>query len=78
MNQLVIVGASTLTFVVVFGVALWLGFRAARKQGEAEADRTQLTKDIDRATDANRARTEVDGLSDAAVAAELRRDHTRR
>jgi len=65
--------AAAAALALAFGLTLWLGFRAARKQGEAEADRSRLTEDIDRATKANAARASVDRLSDAAVDDELRK-----
>jgi hypothetical protein len=65
--------AAAVAMALAFGLTLWLGFRAARRQGSAEADRSRLTEDIDRATQANQARASVDRLDDAAVRDELRK-----
>ena len=69
MTEALLVGAGVLVVLALAGFAIW----QSRNAGAAEADRSRLTEDIDRATKANAARASVDRLSDAAVDDELRK-----
>jgi hypothetical protein len=68
-TEALLVGAGVLVILALAGFAIL----ASRRQGSAEADRSRLTEDIDRATQANQARASVDRLDDAAVRDELRK-----
>ena len=73
MTEALLVGAGIVVVLALAGFAIW----QSRRAGAAEADSNRLTKDIERATDANKARADVDGMSDSDVDRELRDDFRR-